>query len=465
MLHLLKISRWAPALLSLAPSTALATPAENGSGGADGTALRALHCGRLVDVDRGQLLGPTTVLVRDARIAQVLPGRVAPSGARVVDLSDATCLPGLIDAHVHLSDQVGPASAVEKFRLDIADYAVRSTRYARDTLLAGFTTVRNLGDNAYETVALRDAIAAGYAIGPRILTAGVPIGSTGGHADPTNGYRADLAGDPGVAQGVIDGEDDARKAVREHYKRGADAIKLMTSGGFLSEGASADNAQMTVAEIKAVVAAARDYGFKVTAHAHGAEAIRRAVLGGVDSIEHGTYVDEEGLRLMKAHGTWFVPTISPNAYTFDKADQSGYFPPVVAAKIKAAGLRNLQTTARAYRAGVKIASGSDAGVYPHGENARELQLLVQAGLPPMRAIQAATLHAAQMLGIDRETGAVAEGKQADIVAVAGDPVADIGLLRRVSFVMKGGQVYRDDPAGGRDSAAHPAAADGPPATP
>jgi imidazolonepropionase-like amidohydrolase len=304
--------------------------------------------------------------------------------------------------------------------------------------------VRNLGDKENETVALRNAINAGLIPGPRIFTAGVAMGSTGGHADPTDGYRYDLAGDPGPTQGVINSPEDAAKAVRLHYKRNDDLIKIMPSGGVLDQSASGDNAQLTLEEIKAVVSTAHDYGFTVAAHAHGAEAIRRAVIGGVDSIEHGTFMDDQDMKLMKEHGTWYVPTITAGDFVAHKAAIPGYYPPQVAAKAAAIGPLILGTAGRAYRAGVKIAFGTDAGVYPHGENAREFELMVQAGMPPLFAIQSATTHAAELLKHDKDLGSIAPGKFADVVAVAGNPLDNISLLKQVSFVMKEGVVYKRD---------------------
>jgi imidazolonepropionase-like amidohydrolase len=390
------------------------------------------------------MLGPTTVIVEGKRVREVADGSQSPAGATEIDLTNQTCLPGLIDAHTHLSSQSSPTQYVDDFHWNLADYVVRATIYARRTLLAGFTTVRNLGDQQNETVALRNAINGGLITGPRIFTAGVPIGSTGGHADPTDGYRYDLAGDPGPDHGIINSVEDAAKAVRLHYKRGDDVIKIMPSGGVLDQSASGDNSQLTLEEIKAVVATAHDYGFTVAAHAHGAESIRRAVIGGVDSIEHGTYMDDQDMKLMKEHGTWYVPTIIAGDYVAHKAAIPGFYPPQVAAKAAAIGPLIIGTAGRAYKAGVKIAFGTDAGVYPHGENAHEFELMVQAGMPPLYAIQAATVHASELLKHDKDLGSVTAGKFADVVAVTGNPLDNISLLKQVSFVMKEGVVYKRD---------------------
>jgi imidazolonepropionase-like amidohydrolase len=312
-------------------------------------------------------------------------------------------------------------------------------------LLAGFTTVRHMGDGTLQdSVALRNAINAGTVPGPRIFTAGHAIGSTGGHADDTNGMRLDLAGDPGVAEGIVNSAEDAAKAVRLHYKRGDDLIKIMPSGGVLDEGSSGDNSQMTEEEIRVVVATAKDYGFAVAAHAHGAEGIRRAVVAGVDSIEHGTFVNDEDLKLMKEHGTWLVSTISAGAFVAEKAKVPGFFPPQIAAKANSIGLQVQAAAGRAYRAGIKIAFGTDAGVYPHGDNAHEFELMVGAGMPPMFTLQAATIRAAELMRQDKQLGSLTAGKIADVVAVPGNPVDEISAMRHVSFVMKDGVVYKRD---------------------
>jgi imidazolonepropionase-like amidohydrolase len=404
--------------------------------------VTVLHCGHVIDTAAGKTLGATTIIIEGTRMRDVQSGVQAPPGAKEIDLSSETCMPGLIDSHTHLTGQTSRSQYVDQFHWNIADYAVRSTVYARRTLLAGFTTVRNVGDQANESVALRNAINAGILPGPRMFTAGQAMGSTGGHADPTNGYRTDLAGDPGVTSGIINSPDDAVKAVRLHYKQGDDLIKIMPSGGVLDESNSGDNAQLTLEEIRAVVSTAHDYGFTVAAHAHGAEGIRRAVIGGVDSIEHGTYMDAEDIKLMVERGTWYVPTIIAGDFVARQSKVPGYYPQQVAAKAAAIGPLIMATAGRAYKAHVKIAFGTDAAVYPHGQNAHEFELMVQAGMPPMFTIQAATISGAQLLKHDKDLGTLAVGKLADVVAVPGDPIADISLMTRVSFVMKDGVVYK-----------------------
>ncbi|TAM61337.1 MAG: amidohydrolase family protein [Rhodanobacter sp.] len=413
-----------------------------------------LHCAHLLDPAAGKLLGETTVVVENGRIKSLQAGSVdaapyrdaataAGGHFRMVELAGATCLPGLIDSHTHLTVQFSRSTYSDKFRLNPADYAIRSTVYAKRTLLAGFTTVRNVGDEHNESIALRNAVNAGIVPGPHIFTAGQFIGTTGGHADPTNGFRWDLQGDPGPKDGIINSPADAWKAVRQHYKDGADLIKIMPSGGVLDESSSSENPQMTIDEIKAVVTAAHDYGFTVAAHAHGAEAIRRAVLGGVDSIEHGTFMNAADMKLMKQHGTWYVPTIIAGQYVMEKAKQ-GWYPPQVAAKAEQVGPVIMATAGKAYRAGVKIAFGTDAGVYPHGENAKEFQYMVQAGMPPMFVLQAATTHAAELLHKQDQFGEIAADRTADVIAVPGNPLNDITLMQKVSFVMKDGVIYKQD---------------------
>lgn len=403
-----------------------------------------LHCGHFFDPTTGKLLGETTIVTEGKRIKDVKAGRGQATSPQMVELGTATCLPGLIDSHTHLTSQTSPTGYTDRFRWNLADYVIRSTVYAQRTLEAGFTTVRNVGDSEGESMALRDAINSGIVPGPRMYTAGKSIGSTGGHADPTDGYRKDLAGDPGPMQGVINGPDEAWKVVRERYKEGADLIKIMPSGGVLDESASADNSQLTIEEIKAIVAAAHDYGFTVAAHAHGAEAIRRAVIGDVDSIEHGTFMDDADMKLMKEHGTWYVPTIIAGKFVEQKASVPGYYPAQVAAKAKMVGPIIQATAGKAYKAGVKIAFGTDASVYPHGQNAKEFQYMVEAGMPPAFALQAATTHAAELLKKSKDLGTIEPGKFADVIAVEGNPLEDITVMQKVAFVMKDGVVYKQD---------------------
>jgi len=439
MRHRLPICRISLAVMAALAGSA-ATAAETS---AAAPAVVALHCGHLIDTAAGKLLGETTIVAEGKRIREVKSGHAEVAGAQAIELGNATCLPGLIDSHTHLTGETSPTGYTDQFRWNVADYAIRSTVYARRTLDAGFTTVRNLGDGANASIALRNAINKGIVPGPRIFTAGGAIGSTGGHADDTDGYRADLQGDPHAKDGIINGADDAWKAVRQHYKDGADVIKIMPSGGVLDESSSVDNAQLTLEEIKAVVAAAHDYGFTVAAHAHGAEAIRRAVIGGVDSIEHGTFMDDADIKLMKEHGTWYVPTIIAGKYVEEKAKIPGYYPAQIAAKAAQVGPLIQATAGRAYKAGVKIAFGTDAAVYPHGENAKEFQYMVEAGMPPMFVLQAATTHAAELLKKSKDLGTVEAGKYADVIAVDGNPLDDIKLMQHVAFVMKEGQVYKE----------------------
>lgn len=424
----------APLLLALPFAPTLAHAASD--------PILALQCGHVVDTVNGILLDASTILVQGTRISAVRPGHEAVADTTAIDLKDKTCLPGLIDSHTHLTGETSATGGTDRFRLNVADHTIRATIFARRTLEAGFTTVRNLGDNANISIALRNAINKGLVPGPRIFTAGSAIGSTGGHADDTDGLRADLQGDPGPKDGIINGVDDAWKTVRQHYKDHVDLLKIMPSGGVLDESASAENPQMTLEEIKAVMEAAHDYGFTVAAHAHGAEAIHRAVLAGVDSIEHGTFMTDDEMKLMKQKGTWFVPTISAGRYVAHMAEKPGYYLPQVAAKARAVGPLIQQTAGRAYKAGVRIAFGTDAAVYPHGDNAKEFQYMVEAGIPAMYALQSATTHAAQLLKKDTELGSIDAGKLADIVAVDGNPLEDITTMQRMRFVMKDGVVYK-----------------------
>jgi imidazolonepropionase-like amidohydrolase len=407
--------------------------------------LTVLHCPRLFDSLRGTMLGPTTVVISGDHFEKVEAGFTTPAGSTPVELTGQTCLPGLIDDHVHLDMEFGKSTYSEETRLNPADYAIRSTLYARRTLMAGFTTVRNVGDTNYGTVALRDEIAAGYAIGPRIFTAGPAISTTGGHADKSNGLSLTLQGNPGPLQSIMNGPDEARKVVRLHYKNGADWIKAMASGGVMDLGTNGTSPQMSLEELRALVETAHDYGMKVAVHAHGAEAIRRSVLAGVDSVEHGTFMDDEDIRLMKEHNTFYCPTIYTAIYVSEQAKRGAY-PPAVNAKALSVGPQIMKTVRAAYNAGINLAYGTDAGVYPHGQNWRDLIYLVKDGIPPAYALQMATIRAAQLLGHDDELGSVAAGKFADLVTVPGNPLDDIQLMSQVGFVMKAGVIYEQNGA-------------------
>ena len=406
-------------------------------------AATLIHAGRLIDGVSAAPRTRQTVVVEAGKITAIEPGFRAPgAGDRVIDLSQGTLLPGLFDMHVHLTGEYSKTSEIDEYKLNEADVAIDSVVYAHRTLLAGFTTVRDLGDEFRASIALRNAINAHKVPGPRIIAAGKAIASTGGHADPTNGWARKFPADPGPEEGVINGIDDARKAVRQRYKDGSDTIKITATGGVLSIAKNGANPQMTEEEIRAVVTTARDYGFKVAAHAHGAEGIKRAVRGGVDSIEHGTFMDDEGIKLMKEHGTFYVPTISAGRWVYEQAQDPDFFPPIVRPKALAVGPQIQRTFGKAYQAGVKIMFGTDTGVSKHGDNAREFRFMVEAGMPAMEAIRAATSVPAKFLEIDDRTGSIAVGKLGELVGVPGDPLTDISVMEHVVFVMKDDTIYK-----------------------
>jgi len=407
------------------------------------SARTLVHAGALIDGLAAAPRKEMTVVIDGDRIAAVQPGYTAPAaGDTVIELKSATVMPGWIDCHVHLDQQSSATSYSDRFSMNPGDWALQGAFYAKKTLLAGFTTVRNVGDHDNSTLALRKAVNAGWVEGPRIFTAGKSIATTGGHADPTNGVNHQLMGDPGPMDGVINGADEGRKAVRQHYKDGVDLIKITATGGVMSLATNGTNAQFTPEELRAIIETAHDYGLKVAAHAHGTEGMKRAVEAGVDSIEHGTFMTDEVVALMKSHGTYYVPTISAGKFVTEKARVPGYFPAVVVPKALLIGPLIQATFQRAYQAGVKIAFGTDTAVSAHGENAQEFIYMVEAGMPPMQAIQSATAEAAKLLGQEKNLGTVEAGKFADLVAVPGDPLTDIKLVRQVSFVMKGGVVYK-----------------------
>lgn len=401
-----------------------------------------IHCGQLIDVKNQTVLKEMTIITDGAVITDVKKGySPAAAGEQLIDLKKLTVMPGLIDMHVHMESETGPANYLNGFTWNPGDYAFQSAVFAEKTLMSGFTTVRDLGGSGVN-ISLRNAINKGWVKGPRVYTAGKSLASTGGHADPTNNYRKDLMGDPGPKEGVVNSVEDAAKAVRQRYKEGSDLIKITATGGVLSMAKDGSGAQFTVEEVKAIVSTAKDYGFKVTAHAHGAEGMKRAVLGGVNSIEHGSYMSEEVMDLMKERGTYLVPTIIAGKSSADSAKKPGYYPEIVRAKALVIGNYIQSTFAKAYKRGVKIAFGTDAGVYAHGKNWMEFVYMTEAGMPMLEAIQAATVNAADLLG-EEKLGSIEKNKFADIIAVEGDPVKDVNSMGKVKFVMKNGVVYKE----------------------
>jgi imidazolonepropionase-like amidohydrolase len=401
-----------------------------------------LHCGTLIDGLQNNPVLQVTVIVNGNKIVRVDKGYTAAGpNDKVIDLKNKTVMPGLMDMHVHLEGETSKDGTLKRFTLNPTDMAFESTRYARNTLMAGFTTVRDLGGTGVN-ISLRNAINKGVVIGPRIFTCGKSIATTGGHADPTNGYRKEMQGDPGPAEGVINSPEEGRKAVRQRYKDGADLIKVTATGGVLSLAKDGSGPQFTEEELRAIVETAKDYGFRVAAHAHGAEGMKRAIRAGVTSIEHGTYMDDEAIALFKKFGTFYVPTILAGRTVADSAKVPGYYAPVVVPKALAVGPLIQGTFAKAYKGGVKIAFGTDSGVSVHGRNALEFEFMVEGGMPPMAAIQSATIIAAELLGMKDQLGSIVAGKLADIVAVDENPLQNIKTMRNVVFVMKDGVVYK-----------------------
>ena len=403
--------------------------------------LIIIHCGVLIDGLSDKPKKVMSVLIQEDKIIDVTEGYVNPGeNDKLIDLNDFTVLPGLMDMHVHLSGESNPKKYMERFTLNLDDFAYQSIIFAERTLLAGFTTVRDLGGPI--NTSLRNAINSGKVIGPRIFSAGKSIATTGGHADPTNGMRYELMGDPGPSRGVVNGVADSRKAVRQRYKNGADLIKITATGGVLSVAKNGENPQFKEDEILEIVKTANDYGMHVAAHAHGAEGMKRAIRSGVKSIEHGTLMDKETMGLMKKMGTYYVPTISAGEFVAEKAEIEGYYPEVVRPKAKKIGPKIKETFKRAHESGVKIAFGTDSGVSYHGDNANEFLYMVEAGMKPMDAIKTATKTAAELLGVETSLGTIKPNKKADIIAVIKNPLNDISSLKEVSFVMKNGVIYK-----------------------
>lgn len=385
-----------------------------------------------------------TVIVKNNKIMSIVEGKdEGEEGDTFIDLTGHTLMPGLMDMHIHLSFQTsGPAGYLKEFTNNEADYAISAVSYAKITLMAGFTTVRNVGDISNETVALRNAIKAGTVAGPRIYTSAQSIATTGGHADPTNSFSKKIMGTPGPTEGVINGVAQARQAVRQRYKDGADLIKITATGGVLSVAKNGQNPQFMADELDAIVQTAKDYDMTVAVHAHGKEGMKRAILAGVDSIEHGTYMDDEIFKLMRKNEVYYVPTILAGNFVAEKAKIDGYFPDIVRPKAATIGPLIQATFARAHENGVLIAFGTDSGVSAHGDNAQEFALMVDAGMSEMDAIRSATLHASKLLKIDDQLGTIAQGMLADLVAVKGNPIDNIKLMEDIKFVMKDGKIVK-----------------------
>lgn len=404
-----------------------------------------IHCGTLIDGKSDDVRAQVSIVIEGNRITSVQKGFIKATGPdKIIDLSGKTVLPGLIDMHVHLEGETNKDQNLQRFTLNEADIAFRSTVYAKKTLLAGFTTVRDLGGTGVN-IALRNAVNQGVVDGPRIFTAGKSIATTGGHADPTNSFRKDLMGDPGPKEGVINSPDEARQAVRQRYKDGADLIKITATGGVTSLAKDGSGPQFTDEELMAIIQTAKDYGMHTAAHAHGAEGMKRAVLAGITTIEHGTKMTEEVMDLMKQKGTYYVPTITAGRFVGEQAKIPGYYHPLVVPKALEIGPQIQETFKKAYKRGVRIAFGTDAGVFPHGENGREFGFMVESGMPPMEAIRSATLINATILGIADNVGTIEAGKFADIVATDENPLQNIKTLEKVVFVMKDGVVYKNTP--------------------
>lgn len=401
-----------------------------------------IYAGTFIDGTSSAPQKNMTIIVDGTTIKAIERGFTKPqTNDVVIDRRNGTVMPGFIDMHTHLTSQLGPGSYMHKFTKSAADVTLDAVHYAEKTLMAGFTTVRELGDAYDASIALRKAINEGKVVGPRIYTAGKSLATTGGHADPTNGAKADLYAPPTPADGVLNGPYEARQAVRARYQDGADLIKLTVTGGVLSVAKSGHNPQFMMDELEAIVTTARDYDMKVAVHAHGKEGMLRAIAAGVDSVEHGTYMDDEVMAAMIANNVYYVPTITASRSVADRAKTEGFFPDLVRPKAAAIGPQIQHTFAQAYKAGVKIAFGTDAGVFDHGENYREFIYMVEAGMPPLEAIRSATAAAADLLG-DTSIGTLVVGKRADIVAVDGNPLDDINRLSQVNLVMKDGTIYK-----------------------
>ena len=403
-----------------------------------------LHVGNLLDTNNGEISKAVTIRIKGNKILEVTKGYATPKkNDEIVNLKQSYVLPGFMDMHVHLAQEYVP-KAERRSKIEPEYRALFAANAASKTLMAGFTSVRNLGDGGMETISLRDAIKEGLVIGPRIFTSGKTIATTGGHGDPTNGMPKDNYSPPSPEEGVIDSPEDAKKAVRQRYKDGADGIKITATGGVLSVAKSGENPQFTDDELNSIVATANDYGLWTAAHAHGKEGMKRAVIAGINSIEHGTYMDQEVMDLMKSKGTYYVPTIMAGDWVAEKAKIPNFFPALVKPKAEKIGPQIQSTFAKAYKAGVKIAFGTDSGVSAHGDNWQEFILMTNAGMTNQDALKSATIETAKLLRIEDKLGQIKPGMLADIIAVQQNPVEDISTVENVIFVMKDGVIYKDN---------------------
>ena len=403
-----------------------------------------IYTSNYIDVNSGLIQNNHSITVDGTLIKSIDSGFIKlEDDDFLIDLRGYTLMPGLMDMHVHFGQEYQSKSE-RPIKVERETSAIMASKHALTTLKAGFTTVRQVGDSGLIGISLRNLINSGQIIGPRIFTSGKSIATTGGHADPTNGKDSDSYEYPVAEDGVINGPYDAYTAVRQRYKDGADGIKLTVTGGVLSVAKSGDNPQFTEEEVEAVVKAAKDYGMWVAVHAHGAEGMKRAVIAGVNSVEHGTFMTNEVMDLMIARGTYYVPTISAGEFVAEKAKIDNYFPEIVRPKAASVGPQIGDTFNKAYKRGVKIAFGTDAGVQPHGTNWKEFVYMVKFGMPAMETIQSATISTAQMLGIDSTLGSIEVGKIADLIAVDGNPIQDINVMEKISFVMKEGRVIAID---------------------
>ena len=403
-----------------------------------------LHVGNLLDTNNGEISKAVTIRIKGNKILEVTKGYATPKkNDEIVNLKQSYVLPGFMDMHVHLAQEYVP-KAERRSKIEPEYRALFAANAASKTLMAGFTSVRNLGDGGMETISLRDAIKEGLVIGPRIFTSGKTIATTGGHGDPTNGMPKDNYSPPSPEEGVVDSPEDAKKAVRQRYKDGADGIKITATGGVLSVAKSGENPQFTDEELNSIVATANDYGLWTAAHAHGKEGMKRAVIAGINSIEHGTYMDQEVMDLMKSKGTYYVPTIMAGDWVAEKAKIPNFFPALVKPKAEKIGPQIQSTFAKAYKAGVKIAFGTDSGVSAHGDNWQEFILMTNAGMTNQDALKSATIETAKLLRIEDKLGQIKPGMLADIIAVQQNPIEDISTVKNVIFVMKDGVIFKDN---------------------